>query len=209
VAGNVLVFSSGHFLRVLAVRWSNAEPVNGQFLMLSTASLSALSYENSLFAAGDPVLERHPSCAHDKWASAISGARATLYLGGDAMKATQLLHKGFPGNLPATATSQRLTKSDGTEETWGLRPASIRRSIPRRQHHPRSAGKQHLTEKSSMQPRLPPAASVVGEHGNERPESFRYLLCKGAGCPFHGEHHALGNVESPGYPYGIGQVVAS
>ena len=47
-AGNVLLFSSGHFLRVLAARWSKIEPVNGQFLMLNTASLSALSYENSL-----------------------------------------------------------------------------------------------------------------------------------------------------------------
>jgi broad specificity phosphatase PhoE len=48
VAGNVLLFSSGHFLRVLATRWIKIEPVNGQSLMLSTASLSALSYENSL-----------------------------------------------------------------------------------------------------------------------------------------------------------------
>ncbi|MGA9977351.1 MAG: histidine phosphatase family protein [Candidatus Sulfotelmatobacter sp.] len=48
VVGNVLLFSSGHFLRVLATRWITIEPVNGQFLMLSTASLSALSYENSL-----------------------------------------------------------------------------------------------------------------------------------------------------------------
>jgi broad specificity phosphatase PhoE len=48
VAGNVLLFSSGHFLRVLATRWIEVEPVNGQSLMLGTASLSALSYENSL-----------------------------------------------------------------------------------------------------------------------------------------------------------------
>jgi probable phosphoglycerate mutase len=48
VAGNVLVFSSGHFLRVLATRWIKIETVNGQSLMLSTASLSALSYENGL-----------------------------------------------------------------------------------------------------------------------------------------------------------------
>lgn len=48
VPGNVLLFSSGHFLRVLAVRWIEIPPINGQALMLGTASLSALSYENSL-----------------------------------------------------------------------------------------------------------------------------------------------------------------
>lgn len=48
VAGNVLLFSSGHFLRVLATRWIDIEPVNGQSLMLSTASLSALTYESNL-----------------------------------------------------------------------------------------------------------------------------------------------------------------
>lgn len=48
MAGNVLLFSSGHFLRVLATRWIEMEPINGESLMLGTASLSALSYENSL-----------------------------------------------------------------------------------------------------------------------------------------------------------------
>jgi probable phosphoglycerate mutase len=41
-SGNVLLFTSGHFLRVLAVRWLGLEPsVNCKFFMLSTASLSA------------------------------------------------------------------------------------------------------------------------------------------------------------------------
>jgi broad specificity phosphatase PhoE len=49
VSGNVLLFSSGHFLRMLAARWCNVEPIsNARAFMLGTASLSALGYEHSL-----------------------------------------------------------------------------------------------------------------------------------------------------------------
>jgi len=47
VPGDVLLFSSGHFIRVLATRWIDLEvTANARRFMLSMASLSAVGYEN-------------------------------------------------------------------------------------------------------------------------------------------------------------------
>ena len=49
VADDVLLFSSGHFIRVFTARWLGLGPgAGGRYSLLSPASLSAVSYEHNL-----------------------------------------------------------------------------------------------------------------------------------------------------------------
>jgi probable phosphoglycerate mutase len=60
VDDDVLIFSSGHLLRMLAARWLNLPPSNGAIFHLDTASLNILAYER---AKDEPVIRLWNSCS--------------------------------------------------------------------------------------------------------------------------------------------------
>ena len=58
---NVLIFSSGHLLRVLAARWLGLEGSLGRYLYLDTAAICILGYQRAL---EEPVIRLWNDCRH-------------------------------------------------------------------------------------------------------------------------------------------------
>jgi probable phosphoglycerate mutase len=61
IDGNVLLFSSGHFLHMLGARWLGLEPAAGRYFFLDTAALSIVGYHHG---RNDPVIRLWNDCGH-------------------------------------------------------------------------------------------------------------------------------------------------
>jgi probable phosphoglycerate mutase len=61
ISGDTLLFSSGHFSRVLAARWLGLDASGGRYFFLGTATLSCLGYEHT---TSEPVLRLWNDARH-------------------------------------------------------------------------------------------------------------------------------------------------
>jgi probable phosphoglycerate mutase len=54
IKGDVLAFSSGHIIRMIAARWLGLPPVTGRFFYCRPASVGVLGYEHN--SRGEPII---------------------------------------------------------------------------------------------------------------------------------------------------------
>jgi broad specificity phosphatase PhoE len=54
-AGDVLAFSSGHIIRMIAARWLGLEPIGGKYFFCGPASVGVLSYEHN--SLDQPIIQ--------------------------------------------------------------------------------------------------------------------------------------------------------
>src|SRR5262249_31355694 len=54
IGGNVLAFSSGHIIRMIAARWLSLPPADGQFFFCDPASVGVLGFEHN--SRDQPIL---------------------------------------------------------------------------------------------------------------------------------------------------------
>ena len=100
----------------------------------------------------------------------------------------------------ASAPSPRCSSAAGTprSRTRCPRLSATGSASPSRSARTRLPRAAQLTALAArLQRRSPPAASALGQHGNQGPQGLRYPLRQGSGRSLHGEHDAGRHVESP------------
>jgi len=66
LGADMLLFSSGHFLRTLAARWLGLEPAGGRYFLLGTASLCVLGYEHDASEPAIRLWNDSPPATHSR-----------------------------------------------------------------------------------------------------------------------------------------------